>query len=81
MDSLMAVDAKDRLETMIGVTLPATALFDHPDVARLVPHLLALACPEQATGDGLDELATEDLAQLLADELRISKEHESGADS
>jgi len=71
LDSLMAVDAKDRLETILDTTLPATLLFDQPDVKRLVAHLLGCICPESATtqDDGLDSMATDDIAQLLADEL------------
>jgi acyl carrier protein len=40
LDSLLAIEAKDRLERALGRTLPATLLFDHPDVERLVAHLL-----------------------------------------
>ncbi|MBL8756426.1 MAG: SDR family NAD(P)-dependent oxidoreductase [Planctomycetes bacterium] len=41
LDSLLAVDAKDRLERLTGLTLPATLLFDQPDLDRLVDHLHA----------------------------------------
>jgi acyl carrier protein len=45
LDSLLAVDAKDRLERLTGLTLPATLLFDQPDLERLVAHLLATMFP------------------------------------
>lgn len=69
MDSLMAVDAKDRLETILSATLPATLLFDHPDLARLVPHLVQCICPEAERTDELATMATDDIARLLAEEL------------
>lgn len=79
LDSLMAVDAKDRLETILATSLPATLLFDHPDVKRLVAHLLAAVSPEPAAAsDELDSMATDDIARLLAEELNDA-ERESDA--
>ncbi|MCC7399031.1 MAG: SDR family NAD(P)-dependent oxidoreductase [Planctomycetes bacterium] len=39
LDSLLAVDAKDHLEDLIGRPLPATLLFEHQDLDRLVAWL------------------------------------------
>ncbi|MFY9346024.1 MAG: acyl carrier protein, partial [Planctomycetota bacterium] len=42
LDSLLAIDAKDRIEPLVGCDLPANLLFDFPDLDQLVAHLHAL---------------------------------------
>ena len=71
LDSLLAVDAKDRLERLTGLVLPATLLFDHPDLERLVAHLHDLLFSATATP------ASADLAPAIAAELR----HDANASS
>ncbi|HEX5051956.1 MAG TPA: SDR family NAD(P)-dependent oxidoreductase, partial [Planctomycetota bacterium] len=74
LDSLMAVDAKDRLEAALGRSLPATLLFDFPDVERLAAQLLGMLFPGDAgdakAPDELESMATDDIARLLELEVR-----------
>ena len=44
-DSLMAVELKNRLAADIGVALPATLVFDYPDAERLTRNLLSRLQP------------------------------------
>lgn len=46
-DSLMAIDLKNRLARNLGIALPATLAFDYPDVERLARHLLARLAPAE----------------------------------
>ena len=45
LDSLLAIDAQEELEVALGVKLPATLLFDQPDLRRLTAHVSGLLSP------------------------------------
>jgi hypothetical protein len=82
MDSLMAVELKNRLEASLGASLPSTIAYEHPDIAGLTEFIcsevLALgstASPQagktQPTDeDEVDALSEEELESSLLSELK-----------
>mgnify|MGYP001792724329 CR=1 FL=1 len=46
LDSLMAVELKNRLEGQLGTTISSTAIFEHPTIAALAQHLAVVILPE-----------------------------------
>jgi myxalamid-type polyketide synthase MxaF len=84
LDSLMALELRNRLELSLGVTLSATLIWGYPTVAALAPFLAeklsielnvtsaAPAAAEPASPSALqalDELSEESAAELLAEKL------------
>ncbi|MEM8779853.1 MAG: SDR family NAD(P)-dependent oxidoreductase, partial [Cyanobacteria bacterium P01_G01_bin.49] len=47
MDSLMAVELKNRLETALGVTLPSTVIFEYPTIKALAEYLAEEIFPSE----------------------------------
>ncbi|MEE1757447.1 type I polyketide synthase [Streptomyces sp. SP18CS02] len=53
-DSVIAVELRNRLQTDTGLRLPLTVIFDHPTLEKLVDHLLAEASDEDVPRDDGD---------------------------
>jgi hypothetical protein len=80
-DSLTAVELRNRLDTITGLRLPATIVFDHPTPAVLGRHVHTLLFPEAEPSagllDGLDRLESA-LSALSPDEVASAVGDESG---
>jgi acyl transferase domain-containing protein/trans-aconitate methyltransferase/acyl carrier protein len=81
LDSLMAVELRNRLSARLSQSLPATLLFNYPTLQELVEHLTsrvlgestATVRDEAADGTGaLDDLTEDELAARLASRLSDS---------
>jgi acyl transferase domain-containing protein/acyl-CoA synthetase (AMP-forming)/AMP-acid ligase II/acyl carrier protein len=77
LDSMMAVELRDRLEAMLGVTLSATIVWSYPTLERLAFNLLEriepspVVSPADVVPDLVSSGLSEDqLAALLSAELR-----------
>jgi acyl carrier protein len=73
-DSLMAVELRNRLATATGRTLPATLVFDHPSPRRLAHHLHTRLAPAEPAAAAEPPAGAEpglpvDLESLAEDDL------------
>ena len=66
MDSLTAVQLRERLQRRLGRELAATVIMDYPDVERLVEHLMVIAIPEPGSGGGEDGQPSIDVGAIDA---------------
>ncbi|MFN0204706.1 MAG: SDR family NAD(P)-dependent oxidoreductase [Planctomycetota bacterium] len=70
-DSLLAVDLRNRIETGLSLTLPATLLFEQPNASALAAHLADLIFLQSAPDvtddlvDEVDRLTEEEAEKLL----------------
>lgn len=69
LDSLTAIDLRNRLDAATGLRLPTAVLFDHPNVRALTRHLTTALAPEDAAADGDAELRRA-IAAIPVDRLR-----------
>ncbi|WP_433335407.1 SDR family NAD(P)-dependent oxidoreductase [Spirillospora sp. CA-294931] len=61
-DSLTAVELRNALAAATGLRLPATLVFDYPNIHALAQHLLAQALPSTATGPSHTSAVDEPIA-------------------
>jgi acyl transferase domain-containing protein/aryl carrier-like protein len=86
LDSLAAIELRDRLAEATSAVFPASLLFDNPSIARLAETVLSAILPTAAEGsvdsaemesDGLEQLSSAELHSLLARELHGESERGS----
>ena len=81
MDSLTAVEMRNRLQTQMGHTLPSTVVFDHPSTEALAQHLSAGFDPAKpiaetarpplpAAPENVEKLSGAEISSLLDEELK-----------
>lgn len=81
-DSLAALQLKNRLQSGLGLSLPATLVFNYPTAEKLAAHLMDAFIPLEFTEEAratpkadspveraLDGLAEANLAHLLSEQL------------
>jgi acyl carrier protein len=84
LDSLMALQLRDRLSALTRIALPPVVLFNYPTLSALVEHLAGEVAttpaePAAAATNGaatpatnnLDELSEQQLAELLEAQLKL----------
>lgn len=56
MDSLMAVELQNRLQTSVGTAMPASLAFDYPTVEALADYLVQTIVPTESSGESVETL-------------------------
>ncbi|MDY6988820.1 MAG: SDR family NAD(P)-dependent oxidoreductase [Thermodesulfobacteriota bacterium] len=67
-DSMMAIELKDRLEAGLGVSLPSTLVFDYPTLEALVDYLAEEALSFKTPQEVQTETVQDDDSAVIVDE-------------
>jgi natural product biosynthesis luciferase-like monooxygenase protein len=78
LDSLMAIEMKNRLQTTLGYPIPATVAFDYPTVDAMAAYLSEAMFPagDEGTAAEPDRAGTEARARAVQEEVRGLGEEE-----
>jgi myxalamid-type polyketide synthase MxaB len=90
MDSLMAVEFRNRLETSLGCSIPPTLAFDHPTVIRLTNYLMqhfVTDLERKTAADSLSSaapialpLSTDSMNQINQNQINQNQQNEQTAE-
>jgi acyl transferase domain-containing protein/NADPH:quinone reductase-like Zn-dependent oxidoreductase/acyl carrier protein len=72
MDSLMATELRNRLQSSLGIGLPVTVVLEHGNLAALAAHLAQVLSPPPEQSAAADASADEGLDGLLSEVERLS---------
>ncbi len=68
MDSLMAMDLHQRVQRLLGVSVPTTAVFDYPSLDGLAAYLESLIAPDEPRPNGSNlDAPDENLSAAIAE--------------
>ena len=84
MDSLMGLELRNRLETVLGINVPATLLWSYPTVAALGNHLAgttqlapredsSLAPMDVSDSSEVEDMSQDDLARMITEKFEALK--------
>jgi acyl transferase domain-containing protein/acyl carrier protein len=72
MDSLMAVELSNHLQSSLGRSLPSTLAFEHPTLAALAQHLASEVLALGVSADSNDEIDAAHRSTAPADAVRVT---------